>query len=67
MNRQDIIDELFELRTMQESCINTSGDIRDICHNCPVRDSCDKFFVTTPEHLVKVLDEAIEILREIKE
>ncbi len=64
MNRQDIIDELFELRTMQESCINTPGDM---CHNCPVKDSCDKFFISSPEHLVKVLDEAIEILREIKE
>lgn len=64
MNRQDIIDELFELRTMQESCINTRGDM---CHICPVKDSCDKFFISSPEHLVKVLDEAIEILREIKE
>ena len=66
MSRQDIIDELVELRTMQENCNNTRGDI---CHNCPVKDRCDKLFnfISSPEHLLEVLDRTIEILREIKE
>lgn len=64
MSRQDIIDELTELRTMQEGCMNYQSVI---CHNCPVKESCDKFFISTPEHLLEVLDGAIEILREIKE
>jgi len=66
VNRQDIIDELTELRTMQESCNNAHGDN---CHNCPVKDSCARlfFYIGSPEHLLEELDRTIEILREIKE
>ncbi len=57
----DVIKELTEFRTMMESCISEPDRY---CDNCAVKESCNKFFIEQPEHLIEVLDKAIEMLRE---
>ena len=63
MTRQEIIDELFEFRTMLDRC----GFDPDCCEDCPVTDSCDKFGTNAGGHAVNVLDAAIEMLKEKNE
>ena len=63
MTKQEVIDELTEFRTMFEAC----GFDTEFCDNCPVIDSCDKFGTNAGGHTVKVLDAAIEMLKEKNE
>lgn len=57
MTTKEIIDELFEFRTMLEGC-------GEDCFNCAFEGSCKKFTSGEPEYYLHVIDSAIEKLRE---